>query len=756
MPNEEKAILAARIASSETEEPFCPSFFRLATAEARGTLADLLRGDAAIQISDTLRAQLRDLIRSRHPARKLTSADLDALMVEQLGSCPLDEYGVWVYYPWKRQIVHLLDAEEFAELRANRNQNKITRTEQQRLATVSAGIAGLSVGNAVALTLTLEGAYGRLTLADFDRLDLSNMNRLRAGVCDIDLPKTILTARQIYEINPFAQLRLMPEGLTPDNLDQFLRGLDIVIDECDDIRIKIMLRERARERRLPVLMETSDRGMLDVERFDLEPERPILHGLLGSLSGADIAAAPTMEEKLRYVLPIIGVESVSPRAAASMIEVEESISTWPQTAAEVTAGGATISLAVRRIALGRPLPSGRRYADLEELIARVPAESVAPPCNEAPVRLAESTLDEIPELLRFVVSQAVLAPSGGNAQPWRFHYDGETLRLFCDRQRAHNLIDPQQTGAYLALGAALKNVSIAAAHRGYAAELALPPDDLRPRDSNLEPVADIRLRHEPALAHSTEAALAPHLSKRVTNRRAGAGDPLPATAAEQLRSIAAEYGCELKLIAGEQTLAELGDIIGEADRLRLLCPELHQALMTELRWSPREAEETGDGIDLATLELTPTQQAVMTVLKRPEVAAILREQNGGMRLRDLSAKAMRNASAMGLLSVQGHSRADRLRGGQAMQHLWLTANALGWAWYPMTALIYLLDASPAHQLFNDRERASLASLGARFDRIFPASQAETRLMLFRLTLAAPPSARSLRLPLAQALRCGKP
>ena len=30
-------------------------------------------------------------------------------------------------------------------------------------------------------------------------------------------------------------------------------------------------------------MATSDRGLVDVERFDLEPHRPILHGLLGDL-----------------------------------------------------------------------------------------------------------------------------------------------------------------------------------------------------------------------------------------------------------------------------------------------------------------------------------------------------------------------------------------------------------------------------------------------------------------------------------------
>ena len=180
--------------------------------------------------------------------------------------------------------------------------------------------------------------------------------------------------------------------------------------------------------------------------------------------------------------------------------------------------------------------------------------------------------------------------------------------------------------------------------------------------------------------------------------------------------------------------------------------------MAEVRWSRQEAEATGDGIDLATLELRPIQQVVMNVLKRPEVAALLRAQNVGTRLSELSSKAVRNASAMGLLCLNGNSPAEKLRGGQAMQHLWLTANAQGWAWYPMTSLLYLFGstAAPVQELFNPPEQASLTSLSARFDRIFPAHSTQSRLMLFRLTQAAPPSARSLRLPLTSALHCGRP
>jgi nitroreductase len=62
------------------------------------------------------------------------------------------------------------------------------------------------------------------------------------------------------------------------------------VEECDDLYLKIALREYARKKRVPVLMETSDRGLLEIERFDLEPERGILHGLM---EAGCVALAPS-------------------------------------------------------------------------------------------------------------------------------------------------------------------------------------------------------------------------------------------------------------------------------------------------------------------------------------------------------------------------------------------------------------------------------------------------------------------------------
>ena len=59
--------------------------------------------------------------------------------------------------------------------------------------------------------------------------------------------------------------------------------LDLLIEECDSLEVKIRARIKARSLGIPVLMDTSDRGMVDIERFDLEPDRPIFHGFLSKL-----------------------------------------------------------------------------------------------------------------------------------------------------------------------------------------------------------------------------------------------------------------------------------------------------------------------------------------------------------------------------------------------------------------------------------------------------------------------------------------
>ena len=133
--------------------------------------------------------------------------------------------------------------------------------------------------------------------------------------------------------------------------------------------MKFLVREAARERRIPVIMETSDRGVLDVERFDLEPDRPIFHGLLGDMDSSKLAGL-TLAEKAPYVLRMLGASEASSRGAASLFELgPDHHRMAPARRARSPSVRSTTAAAVRRFGLSGDLPSGRVRFDVEEMLS---------------------------------------------------------------------------------------------------------------------------------------------------------------------------------------------------------------------------------------------------------------------------------------------------------------------------------------------------------------------------------------------------
>ncbi len=172
---------------------------------------------AGALVFDTLDEQRRELGATRNPREGAKPA-------------PAAADAKWIWYPWSRRLVHLLDEPAFVELRTDRNRYKITADEQRRLRGARIGVAGLSVGQSTALTLALEGVGGRFRLADFDPLSLSNLNRLRAGVHCLGENKAVVAAREMFEIDPYLDVAIFSDGVTDDNLDQFLDGLDLLVE----------------------------------------------------------------------------------------------------------------------------------------------------------------------------------------------------------------------------------------------------------------------------------------------------------------------------------------------------------------------------------------------------------------------------------------------------------------------------------------------------------------------------------------------
>ena len=244
-----------------------------------------LRADSKIEFIDTWDEQRDELRRLRPPP------DPDVVA----------EPKRWAYYPWRRTVASVLGPRGFRAVRLDRNRNLITAEEQDRLGQLRIGVVGLSVGHAIAHILAQEGLCGQLRLADFDELELSNLNRVPADGVRPRFEQGDMAARRIAELDPYLPVEVFDRGITAESVDGFLDGIDILVEECDSLDTKVLVRQAARARRIPVLMATGDRGLLDVERFDLEPQRPILHGLLGDVDFAELSELPS-EDKVPYAL----------------------------------------------------------------------------------------------------------------------------------------------------------------------------------------------------------------------------------------------------------------------------------------------------------------------------------------------------------------------------------------------------------------------------------------------------------------------
>nr|WP_308801087.1 ThiF family adenylyltransferase [Streptomyces polyasparticus] len=349
-----------------------PVLLRPSEPDDRAALKALLASGSVREVHDHIDDQLAELARCLRPADDLSGARLEAAVQELTDGVDPGRYGTWAWYPWSGRLVHLLPCEQFRRVRTDRNRDKITAAQQQSLLKRRIAVVGLSVGNSAALTCAMEGIGGSFRLADFDSLSLSNLNRLRAGVQDLGLPKTVLCARQMYEIDPYLDIELWHDGLTDDTIESFFgdpeHPLDLLVEECDTPWVKTAAREHARRHRVPVLMDANDRGLLDVERFDLEPDRPLFHGRAGDLSAHEVRGlAPA--DALAYLLRICDESRLSPAMTDALSRIGSTLSSWPQLASGVMLGGALVTDTARRILLGDPVASGRYYVDLESLIA---------------------------------------------------------------------------------------------------------------------------------------------------------------------------------------------------------------------------------------------------------------------------------------------------------------------------------------------------------------------------------------------------
>ncbi|WP_049567624.1 ThiF family adenylyltransferase [Nonomuraea sp. SBT364] len=332
----------------EPEQSWRPHLVRLAAGE-RLRFGALCR-EHGIAVLDTIDRQLDELASLRPPAGERARPD------------DLAAYGCWAYLPWTAQVTHLLPPDEYLQVVTDRNRNKITRAEQRILRTKRVGVLGLSVGAEAAVVIAQEHLCGHLVLADFDRLELSNLNRLGAGHADLGLLKTRIAARRIAAIDPYLQVTLVEEEVGRDNVEDLLRGLDLLVEECDGMAAKYDTRTAARRLGLNVVYAADERGFLSVEPYATHPELPPFHGLVGPGLGGSADRFAALVEWLG------GASALSERSKESVGLIGTDLSGYPQLAGEARYAAGQIAHVARRLLLGERLSPFHGHLDLGQVI----------------------------------------------------------------------------------------------------------------------------------------------------------------------------------------------------------------------------------------------------------------------------------------------------------------------------------------------------------------------------------------------------
>ena len=107
----------------------------------------------------------------------------------------------------------------------------------------SVGIAGAGgLGSTVAVALARAGV-GRLVIADFDRVEASNLNRQQYFVDQVGRVKVEALKENLLRINPFSVYETHEARVTRRNAAAIFKAVDVLVEAFDNAEAKQMLIE---------------------------------------------------------------------------------------------------------------------------------------------------------------------------------------------------------------------------------------------------------------------------------------------------------------------------------------------------------------------------------------------------------------------------------------------------------------------------------------------------------------------------------
>ena len=119
--------------------------------------------------------------------------------------------------------------------------SRCTREEVEKLRNAEVAVAGLGgLGSHVSVFLARAGV-GHLHLVDFDKVDMTNLNRQHYFISHLGMDKTEALKEQLLQINPWLDIKTSCERVTEENIPRLFQNADIICEAFDRPENKAML-----------------------------------------------------------------------------------------------------------------------------------------------------------------------------------------------------------------------------------------------------------------------------------------------------------------------------------------------------------------------------------------------------------------------------------------------------------------------------------------------------------------------------------
>ncbi len=332
------------------------------------------------------------------------------------------------------------------------------------------------------------------------------------------------------------------------------------------------------------------------------------------------------------------------------------------------------------------------------------------------------------ECIEKILEAAVRAPSGDNVQPWdiKVSENFAQIDVYNLPEKDESLYNDQQIASFIAHGALLENILIAAKHLGCHARYQLFPEP-----DNAQHVVTIQLSKatpEPDPYYDA-------IFRRQTNRFPYRKVKISEQTLQALQQTVAKIdGAKVSLVTEQDTIEQLADILKVNDRIVFENKKIHQFLFDKIRWNKQQIEQTQDGMPVDALGLSFMEKLFFPLLRfwgYVSVANVF----GLSKIIELKCWwQCRQASLLGMLAIKGTDKAAFVEGGRAVQRLWLEVTVQGLSMQPIIGLTLLIGQLRQDRLnaLSEKHQLFIQQANEKLPELFGLDTEDTLVMGFRL------------------------